>query len=567
MLSAPRRWRRALIWMLVVLPPSLMPARHTAAELTAEQILLVVNKNSADSQKLAELYAQLRHVPPDQTVMLDLPDAEEMPFNTYETQVVGPLRQFMVDHQLQGKIKCLLTFYGVPFRIADRINSHEDLMELEHLRSMDKTCIDRATAVVQALEKQASELNPKFKPGSATTPRALAMRAQAAVADMGPRIEAMTDPTARTTATAALMDRLQQLGGAAEMDGRFGAHQRDNPNVSPEERQKWIDMHEQIQQIRQQIEKFQGARWDPDARFKTRTLWAQAFGLLGEEQALTRQIEYFDTDHTAAATDNELALLWWDYYPRSHWMPNPLYYRSRASNAPVLMVMRLDGPSPAIVEKMMRTSVQVEETGLTGIAALDARGIDPVDEKGKPSAFGMFDEHIRNLALLLRTKTRLRIKLGDQEPVFPAHTVKGVALYCGWYSVGNYIPGCDFNPGAVGYHIASYEMVSLHTPSTYWVRGLLSDGVVATLGPVAEPYLGAFPLPDEFFPLLLTGKLTLAEVYWRTTPMTSWMISFIGDPLYTPYRANPPMEVGDIPAPMRLIFAAPTSQPASRPVD
>ena len=49
------------------------------------------------------------------------------------------------------------------------------------------------------------------------------------------------------------------------------------------------------------------------------------------------------------------------------------------------------------------------------------------------------------------------------------------------------------------------------------MRGLLIDGVVGTLGPVAEPYLQSFPTADEFFPLLLTGKLTLAEVYWRTT--------------------------------------------------
>lgn len=563
MLFAPRRWRSTLILILTVAAPWLLAAPRAAAELTADQILLVVNKNSQASQNLAALYTQLRHVPADQTVALDLPDAEEMPFNTYETQVVGPLRQFMVDHQLQGKIKCLLSFYGVPFRIADRVNSHEDVLELQRLRIMDKTCIDRATAVVAEMEKQAGELDPKFKPGSATTAHGLAMRAQAAVADLGPRLDAMTDPQAKSAATTALMDQLQQLGGPAEMDARFGAHERDNPNASPEQRQKWIDLHEQVLQIRQQIEKYQGERWDADARFKTRTLWEQAFGLLGEEQALTRQMEYFATEHTGAATDSELALLWWDYYPRTDWIPNPLYYRARPTSAPVLMVMRLDGPSPAIVEKMMHTSIQVEETGLDGIAALDARGLDPVDEKGQPNPFGAFDEHIRNLALLLRTKTKLRIKLGDQEPVFPAHTVHDVALYCGWYSVGKYIPGCDFNPGAVGYHIASYEMVSLHTPSTYWVRGLLSDGVVATLGPVAEPYLSAFPHPDEFFPLLLTGKLTLAEVYWKTTPMASWMLCFIGDPLYVPYRANPPMRVEDIPEPMRLIFASPASRPAT----
>jgi uncharacterized protein (TIGR03790 family) len=565
MLFATRRWSRQLIWILASVMPCLLSARTADAGLTADQILLIVNKNSEDSQRLAALYAQLRSVPAEQTVALDLPDSEEMPFNTYEKQVVGPVRQFVEDHQLQSQIKCLLTFYGVPFRIAARVNSPDDLVELERLRSLDKTCLDRGTEAVTGLEQQASGLDPAFKGGVGTTARELAMRAQAAVKDVGPHIEAMTDEHAKAQQTAALLGRLQQLGGVAELDARFGTRQRENPNVSPEERQKWIDLHEQIEQVRQQIARLQGDRWDSAARWQTLELWGQAFGALGEDQAVSRQIEYFATDHTTAATDNELALLWWDYYPRTNWIPNPLYYHARPSNAPVMMVMRLDGPSPDIVEAMMRTSIRVESTGLQGIAAINSRGIQPVDDKGQPSPFGMFDEHIRHLAYLLRLKTKMKIKFQDEEPVFPPHTVKSVALYCGWYSVGRYIPGCDFNPGAVGYHIASFEMVSLHGPSTYWVHGLLSDGVVATLGPVAEPYLAAFPLPDEFFPLLLTGKLSLAEVYWKTTPMTSWMISMIGDPLYVPYRANPPMRVEDLPAPMRLIFAPPASRPATQP--
>ena len=201
---------------------------------------------------------------------------------------------------------------------------------------------------------------------------------------------------------------------------------------------------------------------------------------------------------------------------------------------------------------MMRTSVQVEQTGLQGIIAIDARGLPTTNE------MGVFDETLRNLAKIVRTKTSMKIRLGDEDIVFPPHSVKNVALYCGWYSVGHYIPGCDFNSGAVGYHIASYEMVHLHTESTEWVRGLLNDGVVATLGPVAEPYLQAFPKPDEFFPLLLTGKLPLAEVYWKTVPMTSWMISCIGDPLYTPYKVNPQIKVQDLPDLLQTAFAPTT---------
>src|SRR4029450_4734408 len=125
-------------------------------------------------------------------------------------------------------------------------------------------------------------------------------------------------------------------------------------------------------------------------------------------------------------------------------------------------------------------------------------------------------------------------------------------------SLRKYVPGMIFNRGAVGFHIASSELVSLHPPTeTGWVRGLMSDGVVAALGPVAEPYLHSFPPADEFFPLLMTGKLTLAEVYWTTTPLTSWMQACIGDPLYNPYRAIPSMKVEDLPLLLRSTIQAP----------
>ncbi|MEZ0267461.1 MAG: hypothetical protein ACAI43_22245, partial [Phycisphaerae bacterium] len=84
-----------------------------------------------------------------------------------------------------------------------------------------------------------------------------------------------------------------------------------------------------------------------------------------------------------------------------------------------------------------------------------------------------------------------------------------------------------------------------------WCRGLMLDGIAATLGPEAEPFLAAFPEADEFFPLLLTGKLTLAEVYWKTTPLASWRITMVGDPLYTPYKARPGLKVEDLPAALR----------------
>jgi uncharacterized protein (TIGR03790 family) len=169
--------------------------------------------------------------------------------------------------------------------------------------------------------------------------------------------------------------------------------------------------------------------------------------------------------------------------------------------------------------------------------------------RGKGGQFAQYDKSMADLADLVRAKTSLTV-VQDQVPgIMPKGTTEEAALYIGWYSVRNYIPPATWAAGAVGYHIASFEMVTLHEETEKgWCAGLLRDGAVGTLGSVAEPYLHSFPLPDQFFPLLLTGKLTLAEVYWATSPLSSWVQVLVGDPLYNPYKAIPALSVDDLPA-------------------
>jgi len=106
---------------------------------------------------------------------------------------------------------------------------------------------------------------------------------------------------------------------------------------------------------------------------------------------------------------------------------------------------------------------------------------------------------------------------------------------------------CRFVRGAVAYHIASAEAVSLRDPkSKYWCKCLLEEGVAATVGPVAEPYTIGFPKPAEFFGLLVTGEYTLVECYAKTSLLTSWMTVLIGDPLYRPFAKQPRLKAEQV---------------------
>jgi len=287
---------------------------------------------------------------------------------------------------------------------------------------------------------------------------------------------------------------------------------------------------------------------------------------LSSEERILREIESVERRlrrvESEAAVDSELMLLWWDDYPKARWLINPLYFQvaeiNRRMLPPVLMTARLDGLTPDSAKRLVTDAIWAEEHGLKGKAYVDARGIafDPkTDVSG--TAYGGYDESMRELAKLLEDKAKMPVKLEDTPALFLPNSCPDCALYCGWYSVQNYIKCCKFNRGAVAWHLASYEAVSLHNPGSQWCSNLISDGACATLGAVAEPYTIGFPKPAEFFGFLLTGEFTLVEAYSRTIILTSWMTTLIGDPLYNPFAKNKLLKIEDVqPSPKGIRFIA-----------
>jgi uncharacterized protein (TIGR03790 family) len=322
---------------------------------------------------------------------------------------------------------------------------------------------------------------------------------------------------------------------------------------------------DQVAKSKQLLAELKERRWDPQSRQTLRNLVRDNFGLLEYARLLQVQLEFTQNNETIAALDSELALLRWDYYARARWQVNYLRYEIPAWHGPpVLMVMRLDAPDAGTVRDMIIASIKVEKEGLKGRAVVDSRGMSAQSKDKTQAEYAPFDDRVRNLAHFIKDKTSLPLVWDDRPDIIlkgaRGEKIRDVAVYCGWYRVAQYEPAFAFKLGAVGYHIASFELTTLHGGTGGWVKNLISDGVVATLGAVAEPYLSAFPMPDEFFPLLFTGKLSLAEVYWKTCPMCSWMITMIGDPLYRPFKENPLVPVEDLSPALQKIFAVhPTS--------
>jgi uncharacterized protein (TIGR03790 family) len=529
----------------------LLIAPRAAAALAPDELLLIVNGNVPASVRTAELYARLRLVPDGRIVRLNLPAYEEIPFDRYETEIVPTIRQFLREHALEDKVKCLVTFYGVPFRIGSKRTSSGEREEIGKLKEQQAQTLKKLISVVEQDEKLALKLNPKFITRSGNDFDELVNRGDAALQCIAAYMPRASDPQSKEIIDE-LIDIITRLGGDALLCERLSDEQA-MAMLPPQRSEKWPQRRAEVEKLDAQMRLLQEKRYDPDSRQKLREISEDISGLYGLAAALRAQLGYLENDGTTSAVDNELALLWWNYYKRSSWQGNPLNFRQRGPHPKTLMVMRLDGPQEGSANLIILASLKAEREGLKGRVVIDSTGgTKPGNENDVKGGYKAYDEHLLHLADIVQKKTKLALTLDKRPFVMPANSARDVALYCGWYSVRNYVPACQFKPGAVGYHTASYEMISLHGDNEKgWVAGLLSDGIAATLGAVAEPYLASFPLPDEFFPLLMTGKLTLAEVYWKTTPMTSWMITCIGDPLYTPFKTNPVLKVEDLEGELR----------------
>ncbi len=273
------------------------------------------------------------------------------------------------------------------------------------------------------------------------------------------------------------------------------------------------------------------------------TLPAKRADMSEEEKALSkdldRQIKQLSGDHRQASVDSELALVKAENYSLDNWIPNPYFLGFQGGKTilrknDVLLVCRIDGPDIDTAYRIIDDALATEKRGLTGVAYFDPKGPAPREEKDIRSGYTLYDASLHKAAEIVLA--RMDVVVDEKRDLFPPGTAPDTALYSGWYSANKYIDSFTWKQGAVGYHIASFECKNFRKEnSNRWCSQVLKRGAAATVGPVHEPYVTAFPLPDLFFGKLAEGYLSLGEVYLITLPYLSWQMVLIGDPLYKPF--------------------------------
>lgn len=243
-----------------------------------------------------------------------------------------------------------------------------------------------------------------------------------------------------------------------------------------------------------------------------------------------------------AAVDSELACLprLNQKLPLAGPLQNPVYTTTNAAfihpTNGVLMVARLDGPSPEIARALVDKALQAETDGLWGRAYIDLRNTTEPGLK-------LGDDWLRAAAEICR-HFGFETIVDQGGATFPASfPMSHIGFYAGWYTEGVSgaftLPKIEFMPGAFAYHLHSFSAASLRNTNNNWVAPLLAKGVTITMGTVDEPYLGGTPDIGVFTARLLFSAMTFGEAACAAQNALSWQTTVVGDPLYRPFGKPP----------------------------
>lgn len=527
--------------------------------LTADDLLLVYNDADINARLLARHYAEVRGVATDRLCPLVLLRAgEEIAPADFDRLIRDPVRRYIEEHNLRDRVRCLVTFYGLPIRVGKRPVSpaHQTLLaQLRRQFSAAESEFEQLTLELEGLAKLTTRPASAKPPTEKDLPALLSRYVKAREAAFKV-VAALPPGPASEVARGKWLEIMQKVEGQTFLTS----------NLQPAASQNETIAAGQIERIRQSVARDDARAkqlldegLDSPSREEARRLVRQTHGLLSLLNLLQHDIQSIQPEETEAAVDSELMLLWWPDYPKHRWVVNTLNWQQRAEAErrvaqfeppwvyPTLMVSRVDAGSAAVARRMIDEAVAAEKSGVAGNVYIDARGFRADDNYGK------YDEDLRRLGGMLKRAGLLNVVIDDRPEVFQPGQCPRTVLYCGWYSLRKYVPAFTFVPGAVGFHIGSFEAASLKGPNeTGWCKRMLDNGAAATLGPVAEPYLNSFPLPSRFFGLLATGRYTLAECYAYTLPLNSWMQMLLGDPLYRPFARKPLLTVEQVYDPQEI---------------
>jgi uncharacterized protein (TIGR03790 family) len=544
----------------------IMALTPTAMALEPAEVLVVANANVPASEELARYYLEQRDIPEANLVLLNTSDAYDVSPHDYETTIRKPIQDALLDHDQDPGIRAICVMWGVPVRVTESVEDLDGLgpfLTRQAERAKQRLAIDR-----ELLDKVGVDLTPPTKSnslrladtfaGSPTVPRTilpvhtLNNKINEVFKEKEATLLALTNEADRTIAYQQMMAMRMELNGLEGLIEYVETtyDDRDELDVAKLERYRTVLTSLQA--------KADVLADEPDTQetYEKRITYLQWIGGASAVAEYTQRLSHLRGDSegakASASVDSELAVLWYDTNVHVDSVRNPLHWARPTSNvSTVLITSRIDGPSAEDARSIIDRSIAAEATGLDGVFYIDA-GM-PERFANKPLGYIGFVRKLEGLSQTMKDETDLEVVLDKEPKVFQPKEDKtpsctNASLYVGWYSLKRYVDAFEWNPGAVAYHVSSFDAQALRNPdANQWCGRLIQKGAAATIGAVDEPYLSEFPDHEAFFLLLLTGDYTIGECYWRSIPSASWRMTLIADPLYNPFKENPQIDATVLP--------------------
>lgn len=210
-------------------------------------------------------------------------------------------------------------------------------------------------------------------------------------------------------------------------------------------------------------------------------------------------------------------------------------YRDKDQGKLIYSVWRLDAPTPKLAKGLVDKAIEAETSGLTGQGCFDIRGpISTFPDEG----YGVGEWDIHQAATFAReagfavTEDTNQAEFGTP----PAPLCPHAALYAGWYSLNHYNDAFTWQTGAIGFHLDSLSALDPRG-GLNWSSNAIRRGITVTSGAIDEPYLTGLLRPGGTFRDLFQGA-NVGDAFLRNTRFLKWMIIYIGDPLYRPFRGG-----------------------------
>ncbi len=545
---------RSLIFLIALL--GLLPT-SVVAQLKPDEVAILA-ADSRESQALANYYAKQRGIAAERICTVKLPKGDEISRSQWHDTVRPAIARWLSQRPDRQRIRCITTLWGVPLRIgkcdeseyADRAGSVQAALDrrLRRLRDIvrqteSKISTDNAKGVSNETSDQ---LITRLEGVLSQIQRSTAANATGA-ADANDTSIQRRKLAIELRAIAGEVSGLPPILNGLAKAIKDADLSKTSPDVTQKMRTEFDFLRGRATALSDSRQLLELGQLPSEDRDRISLLLVERLsGLRGAMKWLQELQSAMTRNESEASFDSELSLVLWPRYELLRWQNNFLHknYQNYELDQDLrtLMVSRIDAPTLKLAKGLIDAAIATEKRGLAGKVYLDARGLTARDTPSQPGSSEAYDRSLTLAATELDKRPGLDVVLNDKAELFQPGECPNAALYCGWHSPAKYVDAFDWQPGSVAYHMSGAEAVTLkRADSQAWCKRMLEKGVCATIGPVAEPYEQAFPLPHEFFGMLSEGDLSLVECFYRTKPFNSWMLTLVGDPLYRPFpkQASP----------------------------